>query len=89
MIALEGLTAEEALDSFGLDKPVREERGEERGVPYRCRIWASQLDESQVLLCVAVDPLPDRQRRGLLGLVDAHRYGRHARDSMQTRCLPR
>ena len=88
MSELQNLTAHEALAEFGVENGqggVQEDVGTEAGKPYRVRTWASRVGDA-VLLCVAVDPMPETDRRGVLGLLDAWRYGRHTR-SMQSRLL--
>src|SRR5687767_14338735 len=70
MSALQDLEAHDALARFGVHDGqggVQEELGTEAGTQYRVRTWASRVGNG-VLLCVAVDPMPDRDRRGLLGL---------------------
>src|SRR4051794_9295549 len=79
----DGLDAGDVLARFKLDRGPHEEEGAEGDKPYRCRIWAMRTNDAQVVLYVAVDPLPDVDRRGVLGLIDASRYGRHTRRSIQ------
>ena len=90
MSAIQDLAAHDALALFGIHDGqggVQEEAGAEADKPYLVRTWASRMDD-KVLLCVAVVPLPEINRRGLLGLLDAWRYGKHARRSGQSTLLP-
>jgi len=90
MSELQDLDAHDALAQFGVHDGqggVQEELGTEAGKPYRARTWASRVGDA-VLLCVAVDPMPETDRRRLLGLLEAWRYGKHSRRSMQSRRLP-
>ena len=90
MSELQDLDGHDALAQFGVHDGqggVQEELGTEAGKPYRARTWASRVGDA-VLLCVAVDPMPETDRRRLLGLLEAWRYGKHSRRSMQSRRLP-
>jgi hypothetical protein len=91
MRALQDLAAGDALPQYRVghgDPGIQDELGTEAGKPYRCRMWASRVGDDSVLLSIAVDPMPETERRGLLGLVDAWRGGRPSRRSMQSRLLP-
>ena len=85
MDELEDLDAHAALARFGDWGGVLEELVTEDGKPYRIRTWARTSSDDTVVLQVSVHPSPWPDRRGLLGVVDAWRYGRHTRRSVQVR----
>jgi hypothetical protein len=87
LLELDGLNAQEVLALYDVHRGAHDEHGIEDGKRYRSRVWALR-QKANVLLCVLVDPMPLADRPGLLGLIDAGRYGGHVSRSAAKKLLP-
>src|SRR3954453_19229014 len=87
LLELDGLDAQEVLARYDVHRGAHDEHGIEDGKRYRCRLWTLR-QKTNVLICVLVAPMPEADRPGLLGLIDAGLYGTHVSRSVAKKLLP-
>jgi hypothetical protein len=84
---LDAVDVREVLAGYDARQGLHEEHGLEDGKPYRCRVFALR-QKAEVLLWVLVDPMPQEDRPGVRGFIDAGRYGTHVARSTAKKLLP-